>query len=684
MEYDTNRLKPFKPSSEREANIARVLADRYHIIKRLGEGGSGAIVFAVYNKLLDRVEALKVLSDDLTCESDFIDRFRTEARISASLAHPNIVTIYEYQNLDNLYFFTMLYINGPPLTNFTKGSESMPARRVCTTIATVCDAIGYAHQQGVIHRDLKVSNIILDQLGNPYVTDFGIAKWERSLTLTHTGQILGSPHYISPEQATGLEIDARSDIYALGVTLYVLLTHHYPFQGDSPHLTIAQRLYQSPAPPQSHNPDLHPRLIAIVNKALQKKRRDRYQTAAELARDLNDFVRSGASAVDPGIRRAQHRNKFFELFKPNRLLKLSKMWRLAIVAVVVLIAGLSLFFVLKPTSPAVRTAMKQAPSRQPARPAIPDHKDISETKSLTAPSVLNDQHEGFAPQSEARTATEPPVNPPAVGYPNPEPGLNADPGPEPENTTPAVEQQPENPEPSPISNTASDETVPTPDDDAAASEAPPVKPDNKVAESPGRQDTGRHRFVKELTTLTNDLKKAYLSGRYEICLKIANTALDKIKSLPSAQKAEYSDRRIEIKRFKTLAAQKLSSQKYEQNLKQLAAKTRRHFQNGDYASCMYTASAIISKIESLDAGQQTPYAQLKKEAIGYQAKAAKANQIRQRQLAVLEKIKKSIAEGNLEVATSLVNAMLVQEANLSPEIHDTLLAYRKKIKTRLK
>ena len=743
MEYDANRLKPYQPRSEREAIIARTLGNRYHIIKHLGEGGSGATVFAVYNKFLDRIEALKVLSDDLTWDSDFIDRFKVEAKISASLAHPNIVTIYEYQNINNLYFFTMLYIDGPPLTNFIRPSNSMPARRVCATIATVCDAINYAHQRGVIHRDLKVSNIILDLSGKPYVTDFGIAKWEKSLTLTHTGQILGSPHYVSPEQAAGREIDARSDIYALGVTLYVLLTHHYPFSGDTPPLTIAQRLYQPPIPPQTHKPDMHPRLIKIIDKALQKKRRDRYQTAMELARDLNDFVQSGARAskaisltrlrrqklLDPSRRLRINQKllgwkklldpsrlsginqkrlgwqKLFDpsrlsrinqkllgwqtLFDPSRRLGINKKWLITGVAMVVLAAAVSLLSILKHKDPAIRTVMEIAQSQVQARSDVENEKSSDKTNPIPKPVVQNNQQGDLAARDDAATPTKPSINSYTISDPEADSGLKAGtPEPSPPEAATAIpdkEQQIEEPQiPAPSDRAASESLSPPVDDMEGKNNNPADESRNTSPENRDPDTAAQSNFSKELSTLADEVKNAYGRGKYEACLKMANTALDKLKSLPAARKADYSDRQVEINRYKTLAAQKQSQQKFEQDLNYLVAKTKRDFQDGDYTSCMYNSKTALSKIESLGAKQRKRYAAIQREMVAYKSKAVTAIQIRQRQLAVLQKIKKNIAEDNLEEANSLVDAMLVQTTNLSPDVHEALLSYREKIKKRMK
>ena len=743
MEYDANRLKPYQPRSEREAIIARTLGNRYHIIKHLGEGGSGATVFAVYNKFLDRIEALKVLSDDLTWDSDFIDRFKVEAKISASLAHPNIVTIYEYQNINNLYFFTMLYIDGPPLTNFIRPSNSMPARRVCATIATVCDAINYAHQRGVIHRDLKVSNIILDLSGKPYVTDFGIAKWEKSLTLTHTGQILGSPHYVSPEQAAGREIDARSDIYALGVTLYVLLTHHYPFSGDTPPLTIAQRLYQPPIPPQTHKPDMHPRLIKIIDKALQKKRRDRYQTAMELARDLNDFVQSGARAskaisltrlrrqklLDPSRRLRINQKllgwkklldpsrlsginqkllgwqKLFDpsrlsrinqkllgwqtLFDPSRRLGINKKWLITGVAMVVLAAAVSLLSILKHKDPAIRTVMEIAQSQVQARSDVENEKSSDKTNPIPKPVVQNNQQGDLAARDDAATATKPSINSYTISDPEADSGLKAGtPEPSPPEAATAIpdkEQQIEEPQiPAPSDRAASESLSPPVDDMEGKNNNPADESRNTSPENRDPDTAAQSNFSKELSTLADEVKNAYGRGKYEACLKMANTALDKLKSLPAARKADYSDRQVEINRYKTLSAQKQSQQKFEQDLNYLVAKTKRDFQDGDYTSCMYNSKTALSKIESLGAKQRKRYAAIQREMVAYKSKAVTAIQIRQRQLVVLQKIKKNIAENNLEEANSLVDAMLVQTTNLSPDVHEALLSYREKIKKRMK
>jgi serine/threonine protein kinase len=674
MKYDPDMLKPFKPRSERQANIARIIGNRYHIIKHLGEGGSGATVFAVYNKLLDRVEALKVLSDDLTRENDFIDRFKAEAKIGASLAHPNIVTIYEYQNVDNLYFFTMLYIDGPPLANFIKPSESLAVQRVCTIIATVCDAVDYAHQQGIIHRDLKVSNIILDRSGKPYVTDFGIARWERSLTLTQTGQILGSPHYVSPEQAAGRKIDARTDIYSLGVALYVLLTQHYPFDGDTPHLTIAQRLYQPPIPPQTHNPELPPQLAKILEKALQVRCRDRYQTAGELACDLNGFLQTETSASEGKNHTVSRGHPSID---SGRRSVVNKKWLMPCVAIVALVVAGSLLFILKPIDPAARAAMEETTSQVQVQSGFYSGKSTDETGKTTAPEVKNNQQGGLTVLDGVSSVAESATNTSPAKKQDPGTGSIAVPRTGDSNTSPGIEQRTQEPGLPIQSNKTS--AAPPAADNPAKRDIPSDRSEHKNVKKDKHTGINQRNFDKALNGLVDSLTREFLRGKYEACLKIADSALAKLESLSDAHKSDYSTHRIEINRYKTMAAQKVAEQKCDQDLIQLAAEARNHFQEGDYATCLHTAKLAILKIESLDADQQQRYAELKTEVVDYQSRAAEANQIRKRQLVFLQKIEKCIAENNLEQATSLVDAMLVQTANLYPDVRDALLAYRKKI-----
>jgi serine/threonine protein kinase len=223
----------------------------------------------------------------------------------------------------------MFFVNGPPLTKFIKPSNKMSVYDICTKIATICDAIHYAHQRGVIHRDIKASNIMMDKYGKPYITDFGIAKWERSLTQTEPGALMGSPQYMPPEQVEGHILDARSDIYSLGVTLYILLTQRYPFEGKTAMSILARRLSQEPTPPERYHPDMPPMLSEIISKTLQPDRRDRYQTAAELSDCLTEFVQSAKRA---GVPKSSGPPRQRQGIKPDRPM-FDKRWLIAMFAV---------------------------------------------------------------------------------------------------------------------------------------------------------------------------------------------------------------------------------------------------------------------------------------------------------------------------------------------------------------
>jgi tRNA A-37 threonylcarbamoyl transferase component Bud32 len=279
----------FVARTEREAAIVAQLSARYEFLRTLGKGGF-ASVYKVRNRALDRVEALKVLSDELTSDHEFLERFSVEARICASFSNPNIVTIFELQRVDRFFYFTMQHVDGPPLSRFVKPENRLPEARVVEITTQVADAIQYAHDKGVIHRDIKPDNILLDPEGVPYVTDFGIAKSDRGLTQTRTGLFLGSPYYASPEQSGGLQMDGRTDIYSLGVTLYALLSSRHPHEGENAVSIMAKKLTEDPMPLSFFNPDVDPRLVAVIDRALDRDPERRFQQANDMAEALRSVA----------------------------------------------------------------------------------------------------------------------------------------------------------------------------------------------------------------------------------------------------------------------------------------------------------------------------------------------------------------------------------------------------------
>jgi len=287
-----------------EDRITKILGDRYELIELLGKGGF-ASVFRVRSRRLGRTEALKVLSESLTEDSDFAKRFEQEARVAASLDHPQIVKVYDYGAADDFVWFSMQYVDGPSVGRELRMRESFDELSTARIAVGVLDALQYSHARGVIHRDIKPDNILLDREGRPYLTDFGVAKSQVALVKTHAGTLLGSPAYMSPEQLQGKPLDGRSDLYSLGVTLYKMLAGGLPFTADDTFRATMKRLSEPPEPLSTRRPDVNAMLAEIVMRSLERDITVRYPDAEAMRDDLQAFlqdvtpprIRLSASAV---------------------------------------------------------------------------------------------------------------------------------------------------------------------------------------------------------------------------------------------------------------------------------------------------------------------------------------------------------------------------------------------------
>jgi eukaryotic-like serine/threonine-protein kinase len=262
-----------------------VLSDRYQVEARIGAGGM-AEVYRGFDPVLNRTVAIKVLLPQMARDTSFVERFRREAQAAARLNQPNIVGVFDTGADDGTQYIVMEFIEGRTLAEFMATGRRPSPVQSAEIAQKICAAIAAAHAQGVIHRDIKPGNVMITREGVIKVMDFGIARVLGPETAPQTSAVLGTASYLSPEQAQGGPVDARTDIYSLGAVLYELLTGRPPFTGDSPVAVAYKQVNETPAVPSSLNPDVPARLDSVVMKALSKNPSNRYQTADEFSSDL--------------------------------------------------------------------------------------------------------------------------------------------------------------------------------------------------------------------------------------------------------------------------------------------------------------------------------------------------------------------------------------------------------------
>jgi serine/threonine protein kinase len=262
---------------------------QYQIVAPLGEGGMAA-VYKAYQPAMERHVAIKVLPRHMTSSAEFVNRFRREARLVAQLQHPHILPVFDYGEQDGYPYIVMPFVVSGTLADVLR-SRPLSLSEASRTTTQVGDALGYAHARGIIHRDIKPSNVLIDERGNCLLTDFGLARMaEAGEQLTTSGAIMGTPAYMSPEQGMGATIDARSDIYSLGIVLYEMVTGRVPYIAETP-VAVVYKHIQDPLPPvHKFNPGLPESIELVLLKALAKDPQDRYQTA-------EDFVHAIQTAI---------------------------------------------------------------------------------------------------------------------------------------------------------------------------------------------------------------------------------------------------------------------------------------------------------------------------------------------------------------------------------------------------
>ena len=288
-----------QPGSDR-ATLEEAIGPQYQIIRLLGQGGMG-VVYLARELALDRVVAIKVLHPDAAASADARERFRREARIAANLTHPNIVPLYAFGEAKGMMYFVMGYVEGESLADRMARAGRLPPHEVRAIVASVAGALEHAHGKGVIHRDVKPDNILVDsESGQPLLTDFGIAKpTARGQTVTQRGVRIGTPLYMSPEQLSGQHpIDARSDLYSLGVVAYEMVAGRMPFDGETLDDVLVQRLSIEPRPLSVTAPDVPADLARVVMRCLARETSERWQNCSRLREALANIEAADQSVVE--------------------------------------------------------------------------------------------------------------------------------------------------------------------------------------------------------------------------------------------------------------------------------------------------------------------------------------------------------------------------------------------------
>jgi len=263
--------------------------NRYRIVHRLGSGGMAHVYYAEHVQL-GRPLVIKVLHAHLAREAEMRERFRREAEAAAHLVHPHICPIVDFGETDDVVYLLMPFLGGGSLADRLVRDRTVPSVFAAKVTAQVSCALDYAHRRGVVHRDIKPDNILFDDDGYALVTDFGIATARRHGRLTGTGRAMGTPHYMSPEQAMGRLVDGRSDIYALGVMLYEMLLGFPPFDGADSYSVGYKHVHEAPVPPEVVDSRTPPALAAIIMKCLSKSPDERFQRGNDVADALLQYL----------------------------------------------------------------------------------------------------------------------------------------------------------------------------------------------------------------------------------------------------------------------------------------------------------------------------------------------------------------------------------------------------------
>jgi eukaryotic-like serine/threonine-protein kinase len=322
-----------------------LIAGRYELLELVGSGGMSS-VWRSHDRLLDRVVAIKILHEQFTADAEYVERFRREARAVARLSHPNIVTVIDRGEDGGRQFIVFEYIEGENLKDAIERAGRLSVRDALTLTLQMARALAFAHDRGLVHRDVKPQNVLLTEDGRAKMTDFGIARSIDVDGVTVTGTVLGTSEYIAPEQAQGRRVDALTDVYSLGVVLYELLTGTVPFRGEN-FVAIALRHVNEPPPSVlERRPDVPPRVATAVDRAMAKRPEERFQSMGELGSELE----SALAELDPSSEDATMiaRPPAASPRRPRRARRRRRgiLWPVAAVLAVFTVAGLAAFGVV--------------------------------------------------------------------------------------------------------------------------------------------------------------------------------------------------------------------------------------------------------------------------------------------------------------------------------------------------